>query len=108
DLERGRQFAVSLGHRRAPSLGSAACRTIFSPRKNGVLCKLALSVITTILPSEKAKEAAGTCLKSRKRVLKSRISPPRLIWTPFRYKNGSRFCWPQPPHFHPIFTVHRA
>ena len=50
DLERRRQFAIKLGHRRAPSLQSAALDASILPEKRCSYEK-ALSVITTVLPS---------------------------------------------------------
>src|SRR6266436_2923265 len=57
DLERRRQLAIKLGHRRAPSLESALPKQLSASRfcrNNGCFYRCALSVITTILPSEKA------------------------------------------------------
>ena len=52
DLERRRQFAIKLGHRRAPSLQSAALDASILPEKR-CSYERALSVITTILPRAK-------------------------------------------------------
>ncbi len=57
DLERGRQFAIKLGHRRAPSLESAALAYAFLPEKRRFY-ENPLSVITTVLPSEKSSQTA--------------------------------------------------
>jgi hypothetical protein len=54
-----------LGHRRAPSLESAAV-AIDSARKAEPLYERAFSVITTILPSEKTLQPAGMSLNNRK------------------------------------------
>jgi hypothetical protein len=53
DLERGRQFSVKLGHRRAPSLESAALAMLILPEKRSFY-ENSLSVITAVLPSEKS------------------------------------------------------
>jgi hypothetical protein len=53
-----------LGHRRAPSLESAAV-AIDLPEKRSFY-ERAFSVITTILPSEKALQPAGISLSNRK------------------------------------------
>ena len=60
DLERGRQLAIKLGHRGAPSLEcphSLPQRSIMRPilPAKGRACKDVLSVIVIILPSEKSR-----------------------------------------------------
>src|SRR4051812_5503457 len=57
DLERGRQFAVQLGHTRAPSLKSAAWTDRFGQKAHP------LSIIETDLPSEKSLKRIGTVQK---------------------------------------------
>src|SRR5947208_10818287 len=59
DLERRRQFAIKLGHRRALSLESAALEPSLLPEKTSFY-EFALSIITIVLPSEKILEPAGT------------------------------------------------
>jgi hypothetical protein len=68
DLERRRQFAIKLGHRRAPFLKSALPKQLSASqlsasrfcRNNGCFYSCALSVITTILPSKKAVKKPQT------------------------------------------------
>src|ERR1700733_6295214 len=68
DLERWRQFAIKLGHRQSPSLESASSGYVISARKRS-FCEAALSIITTVLPSEKTLKSAGTSLDRRSKVL---------------------------------------
>jgi hypothetical protein len=71
DLERRRQFAIKLGHRRAPFLKSALPKQLSVSqlsairfcRNNGCFYSCALSVITTILPSKKAVKKPQTSWK---------------------------------------------
>ncbi len=63
DLERRRQFAIKLCHRQAPSLESAALDNSFLPEKRSFY-ECSLSIITTVLPSEKSLKPAGTYLVS--------------------------------------------
>src|SRR5258708_2510779 len=66
DLERRRQFAIKLGHSRALSLAPSCQARSIRPEMR-MFYDGALSVIATILPSEKRLAPAGTCLTARKR-----------------------------------------
>src|SRR5260370_41232775 len=78
DFERRRKIAIKLGHRRAPSLESAILTRLSDKRS---FYGYALSIITTVLPSEKSLKPPGTYPVNRK-------CSRRLLWGAFRCTNG--------------------
>src|SRR6186713_194801 len=91
DLERGRQLAFKLGHRRAPSLecplslwADRSCDR-FSRRRAG-LCKDVLSVIVIILPSEKSRRSPRRLRKRPKSAALIDLGTCRYINSTTRYR----------------------
>src|ERR1700750_1620251 len=88
DLERGRQLAIKLGHRRAPSLENPLLWATGFCQKNGGFCVDSLSVITTLMPREKSSRPSGTYLKGEK-------GPSSFPWDAFRHRNSQAGCPPR-------------
>ena len=105
DLERGRQLAIKLGHRRAPSLECPhslwADRSCDRFCRRAGLCKDVLSVIVIILPSEKSRRSPGRCRKRPK-------SAALIDLGTFRYRNSAARHRQDAITFHSKFTLCRA
>jgi hypothetical protein len=102
DFESRRQFAIEWGHYRAPSLSSAA-GTVDSSGK-GSFYGHALSVIATILPSEKAGSGASSAWNASQ----EGKSPSPLISAAFPSTNGLANGPRVLARFHRKFTRRQA
>src|SRR5258705_12412597 len=99
---------ISNGGDSSPSkrviVGAVSCNppfpeTPFPPEKRSFY-ECALSIIATVLPSEKTLRAAGTYLFNARH-------PPLLLRGAFRYRNSAASCRPRGT-FHPKFTACQA